>query len=146
MVGIPQPLLRMGLLYQNGVMLLEALIGVFIFSVGILALIGLQTVAVRETTEAKFRSDASYLADRFIGDLSAAGSLNLAAVIGGAVGTFSATSNPASPFSRAVSDPVSGLPSGQAVISIAGNTVTITITWQTPRGQRSFSQTAVLVD
>jgi type IV pilus assembly protein PilV len=48
---------------QEGVMLIEALIGILIFSIGILALIGMQGTAVRNTTDARYRSDAAYLAN-----------------------------------------------------------------------------------
>jgi type IV pilus assembly protein PilV len=52
---------------QQGVMLLEALIGILIFSVGILALIGMQATAMRATIDAKYRSEASYLVNEVIG-------------------------------------------------------------------------------
>jgi len=52
---------------QQGVMLLEALIGILIFSVGILALIGMQATAMRATIDAKYRSEASFLANEIIG-------------------------------------------------------------------------------
>lgn len=50
--------------YQQGVMLLEALMGLLIFSFGILAFIGMQANAISNTTETKFRSDASFLASQ----------------------------------------------------------------------------------
>ena len=40
---------------QSGVSLLEALLGILIFSVGILALVALQSISVKATTESKFR-------------------------------------------------------------------------------------------
>lgn len=52
---------------QKGVMLLEALIGILIFSIGILALIGMQGTAMRATIDAKYRSEASFLANEAIG-------------------------------------------------------------------------------
>jgi type IV pilus assembly protein PilV len=52
---------------QRGVMLIEALIGILIFSIGILALIAMQAQAFRQAAEAKYRSDASYLANSIIG-------------------------------------------------------------------------------
>lgn len=55
---------------QRGVMLLEALISVVIFSIGVLAVVALQAVAIRETTQAKMRSDASFLADKVMGDMA----------------------------------------------------------------------------
>jgi len=37
---------------QAGVMLIEALIGILIFSIGILALLGMQGAAIKNTTDA----------------------------------------------------------------------------------------------
>lgn len=45
--------------HQHGVMLLEALIGLMIFSIGILAMIGMQAAAFSAAADAKFRADAA---------------------------------------------------------------------------------------
>jgi type IV pilus assembly protein PilV len=50
-------------------MLIEALIGILIFSIGILALIGMQGAAIRNTTDARYRSEASFLANQIIGQM-----------------------------------------------------------------------------
>ncbi|MEO8626721.1 MAG: type IV pilus modification protein PilV [Betaproteobacteria bacterium] len=52
---------------QRGSMLLESLIGLLIFSVGVIAFIGMQATAVRDTADAKYRADASFLANQIIG-------------------------------------------------------------------------------
>lgn len=52
---------------QKGAVLLEALIAILIFSMGILALVGLQAAMLQNTTDSKFRADASYLAQQQIG-------------------------------------------------------------------------------
>ena len=54
---------------QRGVMLIEALIGILIFSIGILALIGMQATALRNTTDARYRSEAAYLANSIISQI-----------------------------------------------------------------------------
>ncbi len=54
---------------QSGVMLLEALIGILIFSLGILALVGMQAMAVRLSTDARERAEASNLASQIIGQM-----------------------------------------------------------------------------
>ena len=54
---------------QSGVMLLEALIGILIFSLGILALVGMQATALRATTDARDRTEASNLATELVGEL-----------------------------------------------------------------------------
>lgn len=54
---------------QSGVMLLEALIGILIFSLGILALVGMQATALRASTDARDRTEASNLAAQVVGEL-----------------------------------------------------------------------------
>jgi type IV pilus assembly protein PilV len=54
---------------QQGVVLLEALIAILIFSMGILALVGLQANMLQNTSSAKYRADASYLAQQKIGQM-----------------------------------------------------------------------------
>jgi type IV pilus assembly protein PilV len=52
---------------QSGVMLLEALIAIFIFSLGILAVVGMQAIAAKQVSDAQYRSQASLLANQLIG-------------------------------------------------------------------------------
>ena len=52
---------------QSGVMLLEALIAILIFSLGVLGLVGLQASTVNASRDAKYRTDASLLANELIG-------------------------------------------------------------------------------
>ena len=54
---------------NSGFMLLEALVAIVIFSFGVLALVGLQAVAVKVTSDAKYRSDAALLANQLIGQM-----------------------------------------------------------------------------
>lgn len=52
---------------QQGVVLLEALIAILIFSMGVLALVGLQAAMIKNTSDAKFRAEASYIAQQRLG-------------------------------------------------------------------------------
>lgn len=52
---------------QQGVVLLEALIAVLLFSMGVLALVGLQAAMMKNTEDSKIRSDASYLIQQRLG-------------------------------------------------------------------------------
>jgi type IV pilus assembly protein PilV len=52
---------------QAGVMLIEALIAILIFSVGVLGIIGLQASAAKASSDAQFRSEAALLANELIG-------------------------------------------------------------------------------
>lgn len=54
---------------QSGVMLLEALIGILIFSLGILAMVGMQSVAVQLSTDARDRAEANNLASQLVGEM-----------------------------------------------------------------------------
>jgi type IV pilus assembly protein PilV len=72
---------------QGGVMLIEALIGILIFSIGILALIGMQATAVKNTTDARYRSEAAYLANSIISQMRL-DVPNVAAYDDGSAGTY----------------------------------------------------------
>ena len=54
---------------QAGIMLLEAIIAILIFSFGILAVVGMQARAVQDMGQAKYRSDASFLANQLVADI-----------------------------------------------------------------------------
>jgi type IV pilus assembly protein PilV len=54
---------------QEGVMLIEALIAILIFSIGILAVVGMQGVAIKNVTESRSRSEAAYLAQRLLAQM-----------------------------------------------------------------------------
>jgi len=54
---------------QTGSVLLEALIAILIFSIGILALIGMQTTAINSVADSKYRSQAGFLANQIIGTM-----------------------------------------------------------------------------
>lgn len=54
---------------QQGFMLMEVLISVLIFSLGILGLVGLQASMSQAQTNAKIRADAAYLANEIVGQM-----------------------------------------------------------------------------
>lgn len=54
---------------QTGVMLIEALIAILIFSIGILAVVGMQGTAIKNVTQSKSRSDAAMLANQLIAQM-----------------------------------------------------------------------------
>src|SRR5207247_9933026 len=54
---------------ENGVMLLEALIAILIFSIGILAVVGLQAVSIRNVTDSKHRTEAAFLANNLLSQM-----------------------------------------------------------------------------
>lgn len=98
---------------QQGAILLESLIAMLIFSMGILALVGLQAAMISNTSDAKYRSVASYLAQQKLGELWADPNHIIA------------TTEPVA---------LDELPNGQYTMShtAASGEVSITITWQAP--------------
>jgi type IV pilus assembly protein PilV len=54
---------------QQGSMLLEAIFGILIFSMGILGLVGLQASAMKQSVEGKYRTDAALLANALVGQM-----------------------------------------------------------------------------
>jgi type IV pilus assembly protein PilV len=61
-----QPLLRNP---QQGVMLIEALIAILIFSIGILAVVGMQGMAIKTVTESRSRSEAAFFASQLLSQM-----------------------------------------------------------------------------
>ncbi|MEI8156798.1 MAG: fimbrial assembly protein [Burkholderiales bacterium] len=54
---------------QSGSMLIEVLVAVLIFSIGILGIVGLYGASVRNAGDAKYRVDASLLASEFVAQI-----------------------------------------------------------------------------
>jgi type IV pilus assembly protein PilV len=54
---------------QRGAFLLEALIGILIFSLGVLGIVGLQAQAIRFTNDSEYRAEAVYLANSLISQM-----------------------------------------------------------------------------
>lgn len=52
---------------QQGVVVIEAMIAILIFSVGVLGIVGLQARMIKNTGDSKYRADASYIAQQWIG-------------------------------------------------------------------------------
>ncbi len=106
---------------QRGAALLEALISVLIFSMGILALVGLQAAMTKNATDAHLRAQASYLANQLIGRMWV-DQPNLASYDTDAAAYGNRTAW--------VSQVANSLPSGSATVDVSGTTVTITIGWR----------------
>lgn len=128
---------------QAGSVILEALIAILIFSIGILALVGMQATAISHVADAKYRSTAGFLANQIVGTVWATrvGAINANAsnvMVASPDPTFacnpcgSANGN-AYTQAWAVSGVAAELPNGTASIAISGAQVTVTIGWQPPR-------------
>ena len=127
---------------QSGVALLEALVGILIFSIGILALMGLQAQSIRNTVEAKYRNEAAYLANQIIGQMwvDRANLADYDTIAGASQQMINWRTQVANVLPRVV-------PGGanSPEIEVAGNQVTVTVFWQMPgadSAQRQFSVVA----
>lgn len=104
---------------QQGATLLEALISILIFSLGVISIMGLQAASMKNTAESKFRADASFLANQIIGDMW----VNRASL-----SAYQSTSHPAREnWDKIVSNT---LPSAQTTIRVNGGVVDISVSWQ----------------
>ncbi|MFN3303411.1 MAG: type IV pilus modification protein PilV [Roseateles sp.] len=54
---------------QRGVLLLEVLIALLIFALGVLGLVGLQASAAKQSGQTKYRADATLLANELLGQM-----------------------------------------------------------------------------
>ncbi len=113
---------------ESGVMLIEALLGILIFSIGILAMLGMQAVAMRATIDAKYRSEASFLANEILGVIWGDPN-NL-----GNYATASCSSTPRCDdwLTRVESRLPRATGANAPTIVVSGRQVTITVRWQPP--------------
>jgi type IV pilus assembly protein PilV len=118
---------RKGRSAQHGVVLLEALIAILIFSMGVLALVGLQAAMIKNTSDSKYRSEASFIAQQRIGMM------------------WSDPDNVLT-YLENNTDISTLLPSGTRTVSqpAAGQFI-VTVTWQQPgQPQHNFTTTATI--
>jgi type IV pilus assembly protein PilV len=108
---------------QRGILLLESLIAILIISFGVLGLVGLWANSVKNAAEAKYRSDASFLANEVIGQLW----LDRATIVAGDI-------TPPDWNARVAAT----LPSGTGTVAVDVNPdvpqlqATVTVTWTLP--------------
>ncbi len=99
---------------QEGVALIEVLVAILVFSVGVLAIVGLQATMIKSTADAKYRADASYIAQSRLGRI------------------WADPANAAS-YVETNTDISSLLPSGtRTVTQVAPGQFTVVVTWTQP--------------
>lgn len=130
----------------RGSVLLEAFMAILLFSIGILGMMGLQAAATKNSSEAKYRAEAAYLANQIIGRMWADSRDNLARYIHNpsAAGTceFSGGASQHAPVTAWIGNAetrgtVAGtLPgavsSRQQITVLPGNRVSVTLCWLAP--------------
>lgn len=101
---------------QSGAVLLEALIAVLLFSLGVLALAGLQATMIKNTDDAKYRAEATFIAQQKFGEI------------------WANTRGFASLADYVVTDEdVSQLPNGKRTVQVsADRVVTVIVNWTLP--------------
>jgi len=130
---------------QQGSVVLEALISILLFSIGVLAIVGLQAASIKNTASAKYRTDASLLANRVIGQMWVSNKINATLVA-----NFSSPSGAnyaawANTVAQALPG-VSGVAANAPTIAIdANNNATITVFWQAPDEAVAHNYTAIAV-
>lgn len=112
---------------QKGVVLLEGLIAILIFSMGILAIVGLQAAATRASTDARYRAEAALYVNEIIGEMWVADKTNLA-------GLYATGNSKFNTWLTKVNTSARSLPNASADISVnAGNLVTVSLMWSAPQ-------------
>lgn len=122
---------------QQGVILLEALIGILIFSLGVLALVAMQAVSVSNVSNARYRTEAAFLANEIISEIwvdRGSGYGNVASYI---VSNGSASGAPAANWVQKVRAQLPGSDTYGPDVAIAtpaagGRQVTVTLRWKAP--------------
>ncbi|MGB7814736.1 MAG: prepilin-type cleavage/methylation domain-containing protein [Methylotenera sp.] len=110
---------------QQGAVLLEALIAVLIFSFGILAISGLQGAMMKNTADATYRAEASYVVQQYMGSLLA---------------------NPFG-YGQGATQPVPTLPNGWLCTKAVSNgRLRLKVTWNTPQGNDPCVREATVAD
>ncbi|MGJ7581712.1 type IV pilus modification protein PilV [Variovorax sp. RHLX14] len=105
---------------QGGVALIEVLVSLLIFSLGILGLIGLQTRAITLSGDAEDRNRAALLAN----DVTSTMWLNRSVTLPAA--TLTAWQ------ARVADAKKEGLPNGTGTVTVTANSADIAITWMPP--------------
>jgi len=104
---------------ERGITLLEVLVSVLIFSIGILGLVAMQARATQYSLDAEDRNRAALLADDIAAQMHGIRSVSLSA------------SQISSWQARVAASGVNGgVPNGVGAISASGNAATVTITWR----------------
>jgi len=136
---------------QRGAIMLEALIAILIFSLGILAVVGLQAGAIKLSSDAKYRSDASLLANQIIGQMWASDHTQTTFQTNFQTGGAAYNAWLTDVYKELPG--VSGVAANKPTISVvantstspASNTVTVTIYWQIP-GDASLHKAVAIAD
>ena len=128
-MNLPQPVPKR----ESGVVLLEALISILIFSVGILSVVAMQGVALKNVTEAKYRTEAAFLVNDLLATIWADAANITAYAYPGSGGVPARLTT----WKAKIDALLPGAASVPPIVAISGNTtlggtVDITVRWLPP--------------
>ncbi|MBF4989712.1 hypothetical protein [Methylophilus sp. QUAN] len=105
---------------QTGSILIEAMVAVTIFSMGVLALVGLQSAMIKNSSDNRYRAEAQLIAQTHIANMMAYGA------------------DAATYIAQVDKDKIkTQLPNGTLTFSALTNSmVTVSVAWQVPGGNR----------
>lgn len=111
--------------HEQGSTLIEVLVAMVLFSVGVVGLLRTLTLTVRDVGEVEMRSLAMSAAERRLAQIW--------------------TDLPNAASYVETNTTLSGLPQGKRSVSLSGALVTVSVTWQAPTGDaHSYSTNATL--
>ena len=124
--------------HQTGAYLLEALIGMLIFALGVLGIVGLQAASLRTTADSGLRAEAVFAASQLLGQMWTDDRANLplysSTTAGQPYKDFAAHLN-AAQGGAWVQDPTVLIDNFAAPPSLTSNSVTIQIFWRSETGE-----------
>ena len=141
---------------QGGVVILEVLVSIVIFAVGVLGIVGLQAVTAKAGINARFRTEAAALSDELVAraqtwtDLTTITANFTGATAAG--GTATGGTEYQSWSNDRLARDTTGLPGAQATVTFpaplavtpgAGVLMTVEISWQAPGGDSRSTHTTV---
>lgn len=122
---------------QAGFTLIEGMVSILIFSIGVLALVGLQSTSVGQAAQAQYRSDASMLANELIGQMWAGenmpGTADPATFLTQLPIAYGAGTAPITAWSARVAAALPGTAANPPTVTFGANgQVTVRIWWRAP--------------
>jgi type IV pilus assembly protein PilV len=140
---------------EQGMIIIEGIMAILIFSLGVLAIVGMQAVSIKNSADSKYRSDASFLANQIIGQMWV-DQPNLAQYAHHATAGASPCTPGGAPSGNAnvtawlatLSSALPGADESKQQIAIgANNVVTVTVCWRGPQETQdhNFVATAQII-
>ncbi len=112
----------------HGILLIEALLGILIFSLGVLAMLGMQATGMRTVIDAKYRSEAAFLASQIVSEMW----VDRPDLANYDTTTGNGTSERAAWIAQVQNTLPQATGANAPTIAVLGQQVTVTVSWQRP--------------